>query len=89
MPYQVLILPAARKGLKQLPRIIQERIDAHILTLSDNPRPIGAAKVQGFQNVWRIRIGDYRVVYQIEDDRLVVLVIRVGHRKDVYRNFKL
>jgi mRNA interferase RelE/StbE len=53
--------------------------------LIQNPRPPGVLKMSGADNLWRIRIGDYRVVYEIHDERLIVLVLRVAHRKDVYR----
>ncbi len=53
--------------------------------LAANPRPKGVKKLTGLDNLYRIRAGDYRIVYQIRDDRLIVLVVRIGHRKDVYR----
>ena len=53
--------------------------------LAHDPRPTGVVKLAGDENLWRIRIGNYRVVYEIHDDRLMVLVLRVAHRKDVYR----
>ena len=49
------------------------------------PRPIGSVKLEGEENLWRIRVGDYRIVYTIEDKKLIVLVVRIAHRKDVYR----
>ncbi len=53
--------------------------------LAVNPRPKGVKKLSGLDDLYRIRVGDYRIVYQIHDDRLIVLVVRIGHRKDVYR----
>ena len=53
--------------------------------LAANPRPKGVKKLSGPDDLYRIRVGDYRIVYQIHDDRLIVLVVRIGHRKDVYR----
>lgn len=53
--------------------------------LADDPRPTGVVKLAGDDNLWRIRIGNYRVVYEIYDDQLIVLVLRVAHRKDIYR----
>ncbi len=53
--------------------------------MSLNPRPPGVVKLEGDENLWRIRIGDYRVIYEIHDDRLVVVVLRVANRKDAYR----
>jgi mRNA interferase RelE/StbE len=85
MPYHIDYLPAARKAIEKLPRRLQQRIIERIGTLSSNPRPTGCVKLTG-QDAYRIRIGDYRVIYTIEDDKLIVLVIDVGHRRDVYRN---
>jgi len=53
--------------------------------LSDEPRPLGCRKIAGVAGLWRIRVGNYRIVYQIREKELLVLVIKVGHRKDVYR----
>ena len=53
--------------------------------LAANPRPRGVKKLTGLDDLYRIRVADYRIVYQIQDDRLIVLVVRIGHRKDVYR----
>lgn len=85
MYYRVEVLPQPRKTLAKIPRPMAARIVEAIESLAENPRPIGATKLRGFRNIYRIRVADYRVVYEIHDDRLVVLVIRVGHRRDVYR----
>jgi mRNA interferase RelE/StbE len=85
MRYQVLIKNSAAKALASLPRAHQRRIAAAIDELADHPRPDGARKLVGSECTWRIRVGDYRVVYDIEDRILTVQVIRVGHRKDIYR----
>jgi mRNA interferase RelE/StbE len=61
------------------------RLAAKLEALAENPRPAGVTKLQGEANAWRIRVGDYRVLYTIEDRRPVVLVIKIGHRRDVYR----
>ena len=86
MTYEVHIHPKARKELAGLPRKVQRRLDRKIRQLAREPRgpsarPLGAAG----PDIWRLRSGDYRVIYQIQDERLVVLVVKVGHRKDVYR----
>jgi len=62
------------------------RIDAKIRALSANPRPSGCAKLQGPADLYRVRSGDHRIVYQIQDAQLLVLVVHVGDRKEVYRN---
>jgi mRNA interferase RelE/StbE len=84
-PYRIDILPTAKKALAELPRNLQKRIDQRILSLADDPCPPGAVKIQGMLNGWRIRVGDYRILYTIENDRLLILIIRIGHRRDVYR----
>ena len=83
--YKVLFKPSAERALRKLPQEVQRRIVGEVATLAYDPRPAGVVKLAGDENLWRIRIGDYRVVYEIHDDRLVVLVLRVAHRKDVYR----
>jgi len=84
--YEIHIHPKARKELAGLPRKVQRRLDKKIQQLARGPRgqnarPLGA----GGGDMWRLRSGDYRVIYQIQDERLVVLVVKVAHRKDVYR----
>lgn len=84
MSYAVLILRRAQKELAQLPPTIYERVKVAILKLSDNPRPRGRQKLTGRQG-WRIKAGNYRVIYEIDDERQTVTVLHVGHRRDVYR----
>ena len=84
MAYQVEFLPSARRDLKRLPKPLQTRIFDAVRDLADTPRPAGVKKLAGEVGLWRIRLGDYRVLYKIQDDRLLVLVVRVGHRKDIY-----
>ncbi len=83
--YASYLKPSADRRLARLPRDVQRRIVAAVDGLADDPRPAGMVKIAGDDNLWRIRVGDYRVVYEIHDDRLMVLVIRVAYRKDVYR----
>ena len=85
MQYELIIKPTAEKSLDKLPRPTRRRIVDAMKELRNNPRPAGVVKLAGDENLWRIRIGDYRVVYEIHDDRLIVLVLRMAHRKDVYR----
>jgi mRNA interferase RelE/StbE len=82
--YAVELLASAAKALSRLDRSVQVRIARRIDRLAKDPRA-GAFKLSGNDDVWRVRIGDYRILYRIEDDRLVVLVIRIGHRREVYR----
>ena len=85
MTYTVQIMASALKAFGRLSRADQERIRDRVDALAFGPRPAGVAKMSGTEALYRIRAGDYRVVYQVRDEALLVLVIRVGHRKDVYR----
>jgi mRNA interferase RelE/StbE len=83
--YRIVIEPAAVRELKKLvPRVRQQVADA-ITALADHPRPEGSRKLSGSRSSYRIRVGDHRVLYRITDRELVVLVVTVGHRRDVYR----
>ena len=82
--YGISIKPSAEKELDRLSDAVFARIDAKILALADNPRPSGCKKLKGHSDLWRIRIGDYRVVYAINDAAVRVEVLAVGHRKEVY-----
>jgi len=85
MPYRVGIKRSARKELAALPVGIRRRVDAALLALADEPRPPGTHKLAGSKDLWRIRVGDYRVVYTVRDELLLVLVVKVAHRREVYR----
>jgi len=85
MRYEIIIRPTAEKSLDKIPRPVRRRIADELEELRSNPHPAGVIKLAGYENLWRIRVGDYRVVYEIHDDQLVILVLRVAHRKDVYR----
>jgi mRNA interferase RelE/StbE len=82
--YRLFLLPRAQKELARLPTDSYERIRAAIRALAEEPRPPGCRKLTGREG-WRIRIGDYRVLYEIEDTPKTVTVVQVGHRRDVYR----
>ena len=86
MAYQVSILPAALRQVSKLPRIVQERIQQRIDALAEDPRPPGTKALAGRSGFYRLRVGDYRVIYEIRDEILTVLVVRIGHRREVYRN---
>jgi len=83
--YTVEFRPSARRELLKLPRHDQLRLIRAMDALAANPRPKGVKKLTGMDDLYRIRMGDYRIVYQIHDDRLIVLVVRIAHRRDVYR----
>jgi mRNA interferase RelE/StbE len=84
MPYQIILTNAANKQLRKLPNQIAQRIQAQLLELENNPRPDGCKKLVNVE-AWRIRIGDYRVIYEIHDKILIVSVIEIGHRRDIYK----
>ena len=83
--YRVEFVPAARRSFLALALDVRRRLDPHILALADNPRPAGVVKLTGPDELWRVRVGSYRIVYQIEDRALLVLVFRIAHRREVYR----
>lgn len=85
MTYRIELSPAAVRALRKLDPTARRRIQAAVELLADDPRPPSATRLVGGAGEWRIRTGDYRVLYEIEDDALLVLVIRVGHRREVYR----
>lgn len=84
-PYRVDFTAAARKEFDKLPKQIAVRLKPAILRLAENPRPPGAKKIVGKKDVYRLRVGDHRVMYEIRDKVLLVLVVKVGHRREVYR----
>ena len=84
MRYSVRFSPSAERDLAALDKPVQRRVVAKIEALAENPRPAGVTKLQGEANAWRIRVGDHRILYTIEDGRLVVLVVKIGHRREVY-----
>jgi mRNA interferase RelE/StbE len=84
MSYEVLFKPAAQRQLKKLTPKVQQDLLAVIEGLSAEPRPSGCKKLKGRANQYRIRLGDYRIIYGIEDAILLVRVIKIGHRRDIY-----
>jgi mRNA interferase RelE/StbE len=85
MTYSIRIKPSAEKSLSRLPREIQRRIVRAITSLAEDPRPVSSKKLQTDENLYRIRVGDYRIIYAIRNAELVILVLALGHRRDVYR----
>ena len=83
--YRVSILSGAEKELNSLPGVVIGRVADAIAGLSDNPRPMGCIKLAGTESRYRIRVGSYRVLYEIIDGRKLVEVYRIRHRSDVYR----
>ncbi|QQS01162.1 MAG: type II toxin-antitoxin system RelE/ParE family toxin [Austwickia sp.] len=85
MTYRVDIAPAAARQLRKLDPPARRRIQAAIEILAAEPRPAGATKLVGGSGEWRVRTGTYRIVYEIHDNVLVILVIAIGHRRDIYQ----
>ncbi|MCK4564900.1 MAG: type II toxin-antitoxin system RelE/ParE family toxin [Verrucomicrobia bacterium] len=83
-PYRIIVKQSVSKDLKKVPKKDVERILAAIRSLAKNPCPSQSKKLSG-QERYRLRQGDYRILYSIEDDRLTVCVVKVGDRKDIYR----
>lgn len=85
MTYRIEVTPAALRQLRKLDPRARRRIQAAIELLAEQPRPPAATMLVNSDGAWRVRIGDYRVIYDIEDDRLIVLVLAAGHRRETYR----
>ena len=85
MIYEIIITKSIQKQLDNLPNNIQERVYDKISQLAEEPRPDGVVKLKGYDNEYRIRIGDYRLVYEIQDEQLIVLLLQCKHRRDVYK----
>ena len=84
MTYRVTLSPMAARQLRKLDAQARRRIQAVLDLLAEQPRPPAATRLVGGAGEWRVRTGDYRVVYEIENDQLLILVLRIGHRREVY-----
>ena len=82
--YELVVRPSVGKDTKDIPSDDLRKILRKMEALCDDPRPPGSVKLSGME-YYRIRQGDYRIIYEIEDNRLIVVVIKVGHRRDIYR----
>lgn len=85
MPYRIVFSTRAERQFRKLDRHVQMRLRRTIDALGVDPRPAGVKKLEGEKDLYRVRQGDHRIIYQIRDRVLLVLVVRIGHRKDVYR----
>ena len=83
--YLLQIKRAAERDLRQLPRPVFTRLNHQILALREDPRPAGAKKLKDRLEGWRVRVGQYRILYQIDDEAQTITIARVQHRRDVYR----
>jgi mRNA interferase RelE/StbE len=83
--YRVFVERSAEKDLRRLPLDVRFRVADALRSLANDPRPVGSRKLPGMKRDWRIRVGDYRIIYEIADAVKVVRVYRVRHRREVYR----
>ena len=82
--YRIEVAPAVARQLRKLDPAARRRVQAAVELLADEPRPAGAKKLVGGDGEWRVRTGDFRIVYEIKDQVLLILVLAVGHRREVY-----
>jgi len=85
MRYEVTLAPAAARQLRKFDPKVRRRVQAAIELLAEDPRPPAATRLVGGAGEWRVRTGDYRIVYEIQQDQLLVLVLNVGHRREIYQ----
>ncbi|RKY07577.1 MAG: type II toxin-antitoxin system RelE/ParE family toxin [Planctomycetota bacterium] len=83
--YKVDVGPKASKFVRKQDAIVQQQLIRKLRELENDPRPHGCKRLQGKKNLYRVRSGDYRIIYTIKDNQLLVLVVQIGHRRDVYR----
>jgi mRNA interferase RelE/StbE len=84
--YRIEFTASAYRSFGKLDPQVRKRLEPRISALADNPRPLDSKKLVGVEALHRIRVGAYRIVYQIQDDVLLVLVVKLGHRRDIYRD---
>lgn len=86
MIYRIEVKSQAEKALAKIPNPYRRRLVKAIDGLARDPRPVGSVKLAGIDEAYRVRVGDYRIVYEIVDDVLTIYIVRIAHRRDVYRN---
>ena len=85
MAYEIILRPSAARELRKLPKEIRKRIGKKIDELASNPRPPDAKALTGSERFLRVRAGDYRIVYTVKDQTPIIMVVRIGHRREIYR----
>lgn len=85
MAYRIELTPRAEREFKSLDGSVRGRIKQRIDSLAKNPYPSGIKKIEGEEELYRLRVGDYRILYQVKEKTLLVLIVRIGHRREVYR----
>jgi len=83
--YRIEFSHRAAKAYRVLQEDVRRRIEPKVEALAENPRPHGARKIEGEETAYRVRVGDYRIVYEVHDRALIVVVMNIGHRREVYR----
>ena len=86
MSYRIVVPRSVQKQLDDLPDNVYDRVNEKIMALKEYPRPRGCVKLKGYENEYRIRVGNYRVRYEIRDKELIILLIHCAHRRDIYRD---
>ena len=86
MHYAIEFSKRAVRELGDIPHPLRNRINDRIRALADDPRPSGCQRLAGFDDLYRVRVGDHRIIYQIRDNVLIVVIVRLGHRRDIYRH---
>jgi mRNA interferase RelE/StbE len=84
--YRIEVTRDALRALAKLDKPVRRRVQVAIDGLGENPRPSGVIALQGLRGAYRLRVGNYRVIYTVDDNRLVVLVVELGHRREIYRD---
>jgi mRNA interferase RelE/StbE len=85
MKYRIEFSPTAESQFKELPKEVQSRLQHRIDSMTENPFPRGVKKLSAEENFYRLRIGDYRIIYQVQGKALLILILKLGHRRNVYR----
>jgi mRNA interferase RelE/StbE len=85
MSYHIAIANSAKRDMRRLDSSLQQRVAIRLQVLRNNPRPSGVKKSRDRENEWRIRVGDYRIIYEIDDDERLIVILRIKHRREAYR----
>jgi len=88
MPHRIELGPAAARQLKKLDRGVLSQIAAKIDSLAEEPRPHGCEKLAGYDDLYRVKVGDHRIVYAVQDEQLLVIVVKVGSRAEIYQRIR-
>ncbi len=84
--FKIFFKASVQKDIRRIPDVVLERIKKKILALTENPYPEDSVKLQGQKTIYRVRVSNYRIVYDVEKEIRIITVIRIGHRKDVYES---